>query len=233
MGDILVVMSASYFSYICSLSHNIAQIEHASTQVGYGQTSLGIKAADCVVLATEKKFPSPAEKIMTLAPNIGVVYSGMGPYSRVLFGKSRAQAEQYFMLHIDPIPVTPIVRETATVVQGFTQSGGVRPSGVSLLVAGYDDEGPHLYKVDPSGSYLPWNVSAMGKNASNAEKFLEERYTEEMELEDAVCAAILALKEGFEGQISCKNIQIGVIDSNYIFDVLLQSEVEGYLQELE
>ncbi|KAL6500090.1 hypothetical protein OROGR_028000 [Orobanche gracilis] len=193
MGDILVVMSASYFSYICSLSHNIAQIEHASTQVGYGQTSLGIKAADCVVLATEKKFPSPAEKIMTLAPNIGVVYSGMGPYSRVLFGKSRAQAEQYFMLHIDPIP------------------DGVRPSGVSLLVAGYDDEGPHLYKVDPSGSYLPWNVSAMGKNASNAEKFLEERYTEEMELEDAVRAAILALKEG----------------------VLPQSEVESYLQEVE
>ncbi|XP_071701715.1 proteasome subunit alpha type-2-A-like [Rutidosis leptorrhynchoides] len=76
---------------------------------------------------------------------------------------------------------------------------GVRPFGVSLLVAGYDDKGPLLYKVDPSGSYFSWEASAMGKNVSNAKTFLEKRYTEDMELEDAIHTAILTLKEGFEG----------------------------------
>jgi len=33
------------------------------------------------------------------------------------------------------------VRETATVMQEFTQRGGVRPFGVSLLMAGYDSNG--------------------------------------------------------------------------------------------
>jgi len=39
------------------------------------------------------------------------------------------------------------VRDTAGVMQGYTQRGGVRPFGVSLLVAGYDDDGPQLFQV--------------------------------------------------------------------------------------
>lgn len=39
------------------------------------------------------------------------------------------------------------------------ESGGVRPFGVSLLMAGYDDNGPQLYQIDPSGSYFAWKAS--------------------------------------------------------------------------
>ncbi|KAK4392810.1 Proteasome subunit alpha type-2-A [Sesamum angolense] len=205
----------------------------------FSQVGPEIKAANGVVIATEKKLPSilvdetSVQKIQILTPNIGVVYSGMGPDSRVLVRKSRKQAEQYYRLYKEPIPVTQLVRETATVMQEFTQSGGVRPFGVSLLVAGYDDKGPQLYQVDPSGSYFSWKASAMGKNVSNAKTFLEKRYTEDMELDDAVHTAILTLKEGFEGQISGKNIEIGVIGNDKIFRVLTSSEIEDYLQEVE
>lgn len=43
------------------------------------------------------------------------------------------------------------------------ESGGVRPFGVSLLMAGYDDNGPQLYQIDPSGSYFAWKASGGGK----------------------------------------------------------------------
>lgn len=29
---------------------------------------------------------------------------------------------------------------------------------MSLLLAGYDDNGPQLYQIDPSGSYFAWQV---------------------------------------------------------------------------
>ncbi|CAL5335378.1 unnamed protein product [Camellia sinensis] len=246
-------------------SGKLVQIEHALTAVGSGQTSLGIKAANGVVIATEKKLPSilvdeasiqlsssvphhcklfkvicslvklwkKVQKIQILTPNIGVVYSGMGPDSRVLVRKSRKQAERYHRLYKEPIPVTQLVRETAGVMQEFTQSGGVRPFGVSLLVAGFDDKGPQLYQVDPSGSYFSWKASAMGKNVSNAKTFLEKRYTDDMELDDAVHTAILTLKEGFEGQISEKNIEIGIVGTDKKFRVLTPSEIADYLEEVE
>ena len=63
-------------------------------------------------------------------------------------------------------------------VHACAESGGVRPFGVSLLMAGYDDNGPQLYQIDPSGSYFAWKASAIGKNMTNAKTFLEKRYSE-------------------------------------------------------
>jgi 20S proteasome subunit alpha 2 len=235
MGDSQYSFSLTTFSP----SGKLVQIEYALMAVGAGQTSLGIKASNGVVIATEKKLPSilvdetSINKIQSLTPNIGVVYSGMGPDSRVLVRKSRKQAQTYQRLYQEPIPLSQLVRETAAVMQEFTQSGGVRPFGVSLLVAGYDDNGPQLYQVDPSGSYFSWKASAIGKNVSNAKTFLEKRYTDDMELEDAIHTAILTLKEGFEGQISGKNIEIGIIDEKRVFKVLTPAEVEDYLAEVE
>ncbi|CAM6090124.1 unnamed protein product [Calypogeia fissa] len=106
----------------------------------------------------------------------------MGPDSRVLFRKSRKQAQQYHRLYQEVIPLSQLVRETAAVMQEFTQvwlyeicCKGVRPFGVSLLVAGYDDNGPQLYQVHSSGSYFSWKASAIGKNVLNAKTFLEKR----------------------------------------------------------
>ncbi|KAJ3066715.1 Proteasome subunit alpha type-2 [Rhizoclosmatium hyalinum] len=89
-------------------------------------------------------------------------------------------------------------------------NSGVRPFGVSLLIAGFDETGPSLYQVDPSGSYWAWKASAIGKNMINAKTFLEKRYSETMELEDAVHTAILTLKEGYEGTMVESGIEIGI-----------------------
>uniref|UniRef100_A0A6M2F7E8 Proteasome subunit alpha type n=1 Tax=Populus davidiana TaxID=266767 RepID=A0A6M2F7E8_9ROSI len=76
MGDSQYSFSLTTFSP----TGKLVQIEHALTAVGSGQTSLGIKAANGVVIATEKKLPSilvdesSVQKIRNLTPNIGVVY---------------------------------------------------------------------------------------------------------------------------------------------------------------
>jgi len=220
-----------------SPSGKLVQIEYALHAVASGSTALGIKAKNGVVIATEKKLPAlmdvqSVQKTNLLTPNVGMVYAGMGPDSRVLLRTGRKRAEAYFRVYKDPIPVNGIVKEMASVMQEFTQSGGVRPFGVSLLIAGYDEQGPQLYQVDPSGSYWGWKASAIGKNMVNAKTFLEKRYNDDIELEDAIHTAILTLKEGFEGQMNETNIEIGVVGPDRQFKILTPNTVKDYLQVL-
>mmetsp|Transcript_13762 Transcript_13762/g.22724 ORF Transcript_13762/g.22724 Transcript_13762/m.22724 type:complete len:236 (+) Transcript_13762:1715-2422(+) len=235
MGDANYSFSLTTFSP----SGKLVQIEYALNAVAAGATSLGIKATNGIVLATEKKLPSilidesTVQKISVLSENIGVVYSGMGPDSRVLVRKGRKQAQQYYRTYNEIIPVSQLVREIASIMQEFTQSGGVRPFGISLLVAGYDDLGPQLYQVDPSGSYWAWKASAIGKHMVNAKTFLEKRYNDKMELEDAIHTAILTLKEGFEGEMTEHNIEIAVVGEDRKFRILKPAEVKDYLQEVQ
>jgi len=235
MGDSAYSFSLTTFSP----SGKLVQIEYALNAVASGATSLGVKAKNGIVIATEKKLPTclidetSVQKILKLTDNIAIVYSGMGPDFRVLTRKGRKSAAQYYRLYRETIPVGMLVRELAAVMQEFTQRGGVRPFGISLLLAGFDHNGPQLYQIDPSGSYFAWKASAIGKHMVNAKTFLEKRYNDDLELEDAVHTALLTLKEGFEGAMDHNNIEVGVVGADKSFKVLSPAEIKDYLGEVE
>ena len=120
-------MQYSFSLTTFSPSGKLVQIEYALNAVAAGTTSLGLKATNGVVIATEKKLRSAlvdettVQRISTLTPNIGVAYSGMGPDSRVLVRKARKQAQAYYQLYKEQIPVAQLCREVATVMQEFTR----------------------------------------------------------------------------------------------------------------
>lgn len=162
----------------------------------------------------------------------------MGPDYRVLVDRARKVAHTGYKRIYNQYPPTRIlVQDVARVMQEATQSAGVRPYGVSMLVAGWDEGidpeeeeteikegeevkkttktggihkgGPMLYQVDPTGSYFPWKATAIGKSATKAKTFLEKRYSEELELEDAIHIALLTLKDNIEGEMNGDSIEIG------------------------
>lgn len=178
-------------------------------------------------------------KISNITPNIGAVYSGMGPDYRVLVDRARKVSHTgYKRIYNEYPPTRILVQDVARVMQEATQSAGVRPYGVSMLIAGWDEDldsecdveateeedkkprkktggvqmgGPMLYQVDPTGSYFPWKATAIGKSATKAKTFLEKRYSEELELEDAIHIALLTLKDNIEGDMNGDTIEIGAL----------------------
>eukprot|EP01039_Chlorochromonas_danica_P006954 gene6954-7694_t len=216
----------------------LMQIENALARVQQGKMALGIRAKNGVVIATDKKVPSVLvdtedyQKIQSITPSTGFVYAGLGPDFRVIVRNARKNAQKYYLTYREVQPIDQIVRESAGLMQEYTQSGGVRPFGVSCLIAGYDDDGPQLYQVDPSGSFFGWKATAIGKNYINAKNFLERRYSEDMELDDAVHIALLTLRESYEGEMTESNIEVGIIRAeDRIFRVLSPQEVRDYLDE--
>ena len=231
-------MEAGYGLTTFSPSGKLPQLTSAMTATNEGKTSLGIKAKNGVVLCTDKKLSSKliesadVHKLEKITPSCGFVYSGVGPDYRVLVKKARKQAQAYYLTYRGLKPIRALVQDTAAVCQEYTQSGGVRPFGVSLLVAGFDDEGPQLFQVDPSGAFFGWQASAIGKNSKNAKSFLEKRYNEDVELDDAIHTALLTMREGFEGEMNEHNIELGVISADdRQFKVLTPAEVKDYLDE--
>lgn len=198
----------------------MVQIEYALNVVKQGVTTIGIKSTNGVVLATERKVSSNLTKndtntkVELITPDIGMSYSGMGPDFRILVDKARKLAHtNYKRVYNEYPPVKILVQEIAKVMQESTQSGGIRPFGVSLLVGGYDphSEAFQLYQVDPSGSYFPWKATAIGKTSVSAKTFLEKRWNENLELEDAIHVALLALKESVDGDLTGENLDIAII----------------------
>jgi len=215
----------------------LMQIDHALTRVAAGKLSIGIRATNGVVIATDKKVQSTLvdlenyQKIQSITPSTGFVYSGMGPDFRVLVRNARKAAQKYYLMYREVQPVSMIVRDSALLMQEYTQSGGVRPFGVSCLVAGYDDDGPQLFQVDPSGAAFGWKATAIGKSYINAKNFLERRYSDDIELDDAVHIALLTLRESYEGEMTENNIEVAIVGADRVFRILSPSEVKDYLIE--
>jgi len=155
----------------------------------------------------------------------------MGPDFRVLVRNARKEAQKYYLTYREVQPVAQVVKESAQLMQEYTQSGGVRAFGVSLLVAGYDDDGPQLFQVDPSGAAFGWKATAVGKNYVNAKNFLEKRYSDDVEIVDAIHIALLTLRESYEGEMTEHNIEVAVVGEDRVFRILPPAEVRDYLDE--
>ena len=221
----------------------LPQVVYSLKAVDNGENSLGIKAKNGVVIATEKKAHTilvdddSFQKVQQISSHIGCVYSGIGPDYFSVIMKARKDCLKYEQIYRDKISVHLLAKSVAELMQEYTQLGGRRPFGVSLLIAGIDDNGPKLYQVEPSGAFHAYKATALGKNAPNAENFLEKRYDDEIELEDAIQIALLTMKEGFEGEMNEKNVEIGVVTTSStgeaVFRTLTQQEVKDYLKEAE
>ena len=229
-------MSSEFSLTTFNSKGKLKQIENALKAVSNGETAIGIKYKGGIVLAVEKNIKSAlvdensVRKIQQISEHVGATYAGLSGDFRVLLQSSRKQSMKHVLTYEEPILMGNIARETAKIFQEFTQSGGVRPFGICMLMAGVDADGAQLFQLDPSGVYHEWKATAVGKNANNAKVFLEKRYKEDLDRDDAIHIALLALKDGFEGTLNNRNVEIGFVDeSDKKFKNLSQKEVADIL----
>merc|ERR1712098_749883 len=111
------------------------------------------------------------------------------------------------------------------------------PYGVGLLVAGYDDKGPHIYQTCPSANFYDCRAMAIGARSQAArtylEKFLED--FKDCELEELVKHGLRALRDTLPNEVDLtnKNVSIAVVGKGTQFAIYDDSSVDPFLAGIE
>ncbi|KAJ3392565.1 Proteasome subunit alpha type-4 [Lobulomyces angularis] len=217
---------------------HLFQVEYALEAVRKGTCAVGVRGKDCVVLGVEKKTvlklqePRTVKKIAMLDEKVFLAFAGLHADARVLINKARLECQSHRLTVEDAVSVEYITRYIAGVQQKYTQSGGVRPFGVSTLVVGFDlDKVPKLYQTDPSGIYSAWKANSIGRSSKTVREFLEKNYQENMNKYDSVKLTVKSLLEVV--QTGAKNIEIAVMEVDGLLKVLEANEVEDIVKEIE
>ena len=222
---------------IFSPEGRLYQVEYALELVKRGAPIVGVSSQEGVVIAANETPESRLEdpeyfrKIFQLDEHVGAAIAGLSSDARVLINQARIFCQSNKLLYDEPVDIETLTRRIGDLSQLYTQHAGVRPFGVSMIVGGVDRTGCRLLTTDPSGSYRGYRATAVGRKNEDANKLLEEHYSDGINLEDAVGLAIEAVKVALDGEINAKAVKIAVIPADtHIFRVLTEEEAARYLK---
>ncbi|CAM9698888.1 unnamed protein product [Ectocarpus fasciculatus] len=135
------------------------QVEYAAEAVARARPAVGICTDEGIVLCSlktihNKRLQVGDQRVKTTRVDSHIVCTsaGLTADAMVLVKDCRVSAQQHSLTFQEPIPVQKLAAHVADVKQAYTQHGGLRPWGVSMLLAGWDESrGLQLYKTEPSG----------------------------------------------------------------------------------
>ena len=216
------------------------QVEYAIEAVRRGTTAIVCKNKESVVFAVEKKSSElqeqsmGSEKIFKIDNHIGVAIAGLTADARVLIDRARVQAQVNLLNYDESISVKDCTLNICEYKQVFTQNAGVRPFGVSFLIAGIDtNEKPSLYLTDPSGAMWGYLSFAIGSGATEARTYLEEHYKEDMSEEELKLLPIRTLKETMGDNLNKDTCDIAfILKDDKTFRLLNLDQKEEMLSKL-
>ena len=164
----------------------ILQVEYAEKTVRLGSSSIGMVCSDGVFILADKRtddeliVANSTNKIHEIDSHIFSSVAGIISDARVLIDKAQVISQQHRVTYDSPIETELIVKELSNVKQQFTQYGGARPFGVSLMIAGITNGKAQLYSSDVTGNYLEYYANAIGENDDKIKEKLRENYKKDL-----------------------------------------------------
>ena len=165
----------------------IHQIEYAKEAVKHGSLVIVGKVKQGIIMISEQKefnkLILPNEKINQVEEGIFAAYSGLLSDAKVLVERIRVEAQMQRLYYKEDPDINVIAWNIGRFMQELLQRG-MRPFGVSLIVAGYDRNGTEVHLIEPSGAKFECKAIAIGNNDSEAMKALEDGYRDDMTLQE-------------------------------------------------
>jgi proteasome alpha subunit len=197
----------------------LLQVEYAEKAVTLGATSIGIVYDKGIVFLCERKIKSKLlikenfRKIFEIDSKIFVCGSGVMSDGRRLIEQAQDYAKENRVKFEEQIDIISVVKDIANIQQYYSQSGGLRPFGVSLIIGGIENNEKKLYQTTPSGIFLRYRAISVGRNSNKINEFLEENYKNDLTYEKALklgidCFENLTLKSFKKEDLEIKKVEL-------------------------
>ena len=196
----------------------LLQVEYAKKTVKQGSTALGIVCKDGVVLVADKRITSKLmvaesiEKMFRIDDHILSTAAGIISDARVLVDRAQLRAQQHAVTYDSKIDVLSIVKEMCDLKQVCTQSAGLRPFGVSMLVAGVEEDGTiRLFLTEPYGLYFEYRATIIGEGDTEIDAILQKRYKASLTVDEGIKLGLQAMKEYLKDDFNFERVDAAFI----------------------
>lgn len=214
------------------------QVEYAMEAVKQGSATVGVKSNTHAVLVALKRASSELsayqKKIMNLDDHMGMSIAGLTADAKSLSRWMRTECLTSRYYHNAPLRLEILMNDLGNKMQSCIQLYNRRPYGVGLVMAGYDDLGPHIYQVCPSANYYDCKAMAIGARSQSARTYLEKNFDEFLtaDLEKLVAHGLRALRDTLPNEVdlSNKNVSIAVVGKDAPFKIYENAAVDPYLE---
>src|SRR3989338_3899910 len=196
----------------------LLHVEYAKKTVKQGTTAIGMVCKDGVLLMADKRFsdplviPSSIEKVSPIDDHIQATGSGILSDARILIDYARTLAQKHRVTYDSPVDVLSVVKSLCDIKQSYTQFGGARPFGVSLLVAGVNDSND-LYVTDPTGIFFQYKATAIGEMEDEIKDILNKEYKDSIDLNSGIKLGLQAMRKVQGKNFDITRLDVGVINN--------------------
>jgi proteasome alpha subunit len=180
---------------------HLLQVEYAEKTVRLGSSSIGMVCSDGVFIIADRRnedkliVKDSANKIYEIDSHIIASVAGIIADARVLIEKGQLLSQQHRVTYDSPIEPELIIKEIANMKQQFTQYGGARPFGASIMIAGINGKKPEIYTSDVTGNYFSYYANAIGEGDEIIKEELREKYKQNITIKQGVKLALEILEK--------------------------------------
>jgi len=196
---------------------HLLQVEYAEKTVRLGSASIGLTCKDGVVIIADKRIrdklisPESAHKLFEIDAHVMVSFAGMLADARILVDQAQVLAQQNRVTYGSPVEPISIIRMIADRQQAFTQYGGARPYGISMMVAGVNKKKVHLYSSDVTGNFFAYRANAIGENDERIKEVLRKDYREGISIDEGIRFSLKIFKDILGKNFDVNRFEVGII----------------------
>ncbi|APE95301.1 proteasome subunit beta [Halodesulfurarchaeum formicicum] len=172
-----------------------------------GTTIVGVTTPEGVVMGSDMRASlggrivsnKDVQKVEEIQQNAALSMSGSVGGAQSYIRSLRAEASLYEARRGENMSIHAL----ATMASNLLRGGPF--FRVVPLLAGMDEKGAHVYSLDPTGSSLADDYSAQGSGMPYALGVLEQEYTDDLTMDEAVTVAARAIDSATERDTASGN----------------------------